>query len=146
MIKTESILRPIIRNLGIEEGVRLSRLKRHWHGIFEKPVSEHIFPSKISQGKLIINVDSPLWLQQLSYYKKDILEKLEAFGIKDIHFRIGRISRSQKAMTQRRDVKKLSPDDALMIDEITVHIKDDSLKDAIQKALEKSLRSGKSDE
>jgi hypothetical protein len=140
MLKTESILRPIIRNLGIEEGVRLSRLKRNWHCIFDKPISLHIFPSKISQGKLVVNVDSPLWLQQLSYYKKDILEKLKAYGIKDIYFRIGRIHRSKKTVIQRRDTKELSSDDTLFVAELTGHIEDVTLKDTIQRALEKSLR------
>ena len=143
MIKTDSILRPIIKNLGIEEGVRLSRIRKNWHNIFDKPVSLHISPAKISQGKLIINVDSPLWLQQLSYYEKDILEKLRVYGIKNIYFRIGKIYRPKKTSVINREKENLSSEDTSFIIELTNHIGDQTLKDAIRKALEKSLRTGK---
>jgi hypothetical protein len=143
MIKTDSILRPIIKNLGIEEGVRLSRVRKNWHNIFDKPVSLHISPAKISQGKLIINVDSPLWLQQLSYYEKDILEKLRAYGIKNVYFRIGKIYRPKKSTAINREKGNLSSEDTSFIIELTNDIGDQTLKDAIQKALEKSLRTGK---
>ena len=46
----------------------------------------HVKCSVLKNGVLTVNVDSSVWLYQLSFKKEDLLKKI---GIKDIRFRIG---------------------------------------------------------
>ncbi len=143
MIKTDYLLTPILKNLGIEEGVRLVSIKNNWHYIFEKPLSLHMSPSRLSEGKLLINVDSPIWLQQLSYYKREITKKLDAYGVKDVHFRIGKLFHKKQFVSKRQKTAELSSEDTLFVSELISQISDDTIKEAVKRALEKSLSSKK---
>ncbi|MDP3260906.1 MAG: DUF721 domain-containing protein, partial [Thermodesulfovibrionales bacterium] len=69
MKRADSLLAPLIKNLKLEDAVKLGRIKTGWADIFEKPVSLHMFPAMLKEGELLINVDSPMWMQQLSFYK-----------------------------------------------------------------------------
>ncbi len=91
MEKAGSLLEPVVKRLGIESGVRLSRIKNDWHTLFEKPLSLHMSPSRLTGGELLLNVDSPIWIQQLNFLKKEILKKLSRYGVREIRFRIGKV-------------------------------------------------------
>lgn len=141
MIKTDSLIAPILKNLGIEEGVRLAQVKNNWHKIFAKPLSQHMFPSKLSGHELLLNVDSPIWLQQLSYYKREITQKLESYGVKDVRFRLGRISQKKQTESHTHGTAELSSEDAFFIEDVVSGIGDETIKESAKRAIEKSLTS-----
>jgi predicted nucleic acid-binding Zn ribbon protein len=139
MEKADSLLGPLLRNLGIEEGVRLARLKNDWHRIIGKPISVHTSPSRLSQGELLLNADSPIWIHQLSFCKAAIIEKLGVYGVRDVRFRIGKIPQ-KKQDRHAQSPGELSSDDALFISELTSGIGDEELKKVVKGAAEKSFR------
>lgn len=143
MIRADDLLAPLLKNLSIEEGVRLARIKKSWHTIFDKPLSLHMSPVKLSEGELLLNVDSPIWLHQLSYYKKEITGKLSAFGIKDIRFRLGRIPPKKNRVSDGQDTVTLSSQESLFISHVVMNVRNEELKTAIKKAIEKSLKTSK---
>jgi len=143
MIKTDSLLAPILKNLGIEEGVRLAQIKNNWHKIFEKPLSLHMSPSKLSECELLLNVDSPIWLQQLGYYKREITQKLYPYGVKDVRFRLGRISQVKKTESHSRKTAELSSEDTFFIEDAVSKIEDETIKESAKRAMEKSFRNKK---
>lgn len=141
MIRAGSILSPILKNLGIENDVRLARIRKNWEKIFDKPLSSHTSPSNLSECELIINVDSPIWIQQLSYFKKDITEKLVDYGVRDVRFRLGRITRKKNFETEKQKTSQLSSEENAFVSELVSKVNDEKLRDAIKGALEKSLGS-----
>jgi hypothetical protein len=143
MIRADSILKPIFKNLGIDDGVRLARIKNNWQKIFKKPLTLHMSPSKLTEGELLINVDSPIWIQQLSYYKREIIENLNVYGVKGVRFRLGNISYAKRHKSHKREIKELSSADTLFIDDLISKINDDTLKESVKRAIEQSLKSGK---
>lgn len=143
MFRTDSLLAPILKNLGIEESVRLAQIKNNWHDIFSKPLSAHMFPSKLSEAELLINVDSPIWMQQLSFYKKEILGKLNAYGVKNVRFRIGKVLQKKQTVRPGQKNTALSGEETIFMSEVLSGISDENLKASVKKALEKSLSSGK---
>ena len=92
MKRINSLCIPLIRNLGIEEGVRFAEIRKDWFSLFSKPLVSHMSPCALSNGELLLNVDSPGWLQELHYYKNDILKKMSSYGVKTVRFRMGRVS------------------------------------------------------
>lgn len=143
MKSTGTLLGPIVKRLGIEEGVRLIRIRNDWHTIFDSPLSLHMSPSILSEGELLLNVDSPIWIQQLSYYKREILTKLSTYGVRDVRFRVGRITREKQLRQSTAAITELSSEDALFISGLVSDIRDDELKKAVKGAAEKSMRRGK---
>ncbi len=142
MERASSLLGPLVDRLGIAEGVLLARLRSDWRGIFDEPLSLHMWPSKYSGGTLLLNVDSPLWVHQLSYHKSAILKKLAVYGIRDIRFRAGKISNRKQPVPDGRALRGLSEDDIAFISGLVSGIDDEALREAIQAAVSRSLKEG----
>jgi len=140
MEKAGSLLGPVVKRLGIESGVRLSRIKNDWHTLFDKPLSLHMSPSRLTEGELLLNVDSPMWVQQLTFYKKEITAKLSGHGVRAIRFKIGKVSPLEPCEEKGRELSELSAEDGRFIEGLVDAIGDDELRNVVRSAVEKSLR------
>jgi hypothetical protein len=141
--KADSLLGPLIKRLGIAEGVRLARLRNDWGRIFKEPLLSHMSPSKLSEGELLLNVDSPIWMQQLNFYKKDLLAKLVPYGVREIRFRIGRIREKIQHFSAVEELEEISSEDDSFVTRLVSGLEDEGLKESVRKAAEKSLRAAK---
>ena len=143
MKKTGAVLGPLLRNLGLESGVRLARIKNDWYEIFDEQITSHLFPVSFSDRELLLHVTSPIWMQQCSYHKSEIIKKLSAYDVQDIRFRLGRIPQKKQAISPPRKTSELTPENRFFISELLSDVSDESLKESIKKALEKSLTARK---
>ena len=146
--RLDSLLRTLIRDFGIENSIRIIEAKKNWHTLFSEPISCHMTPYRVTEGVMFLNVDSPVWLQELTYLKKDIIEKLSPYDIKDVRFKLGKVPK--KAGSGIRDqgfsVKKLSPEEVSYTEKMVSPIIDEELRGTVKRALEKSISSGKTKE
>ena len=143
MNSVDSLLTPFIRELGIEDGVRLAEIKRNWHNLFNKPLSHHMSPSMLSRGEILLNVDSPVWLQELQYYKDDILKKMRSYGVKAVRFRIGRVSKMSEVRSQKSEVRKPTHEELSYIEDTVSKIDDKALRETVRRTIEKAITSNK---
>jgi hypothetical protein len=139
--RTDSLLVPLIKQLGIEDDISLVDIKRNWVQLFDKPLSYHMSPRKLSNGEILINVDSPVWLQELHFYKNEILGKLRPYGVKAVRFKLGKVSTEikSKVKSQKSKVKPLTNDELSYIENTVSGINDLDLRDKIRKAMGKSV-------
>lgn len=132
---------PAIKRLGIEEDVRLQRIRNDWDAIFNQPLSLHMSPSRLLEGELLVNTDSPLWMQQLNFCRQEILGKLAKYGVKEIRLRVGKVFRQKSTDEEagEQPLRKVSEEDAVFIDGLVAAVSDEELKTAIRKAAENFL-------
>jgi predicted nucleic acid-binding Zn ribbon protein len=126
----------------MKEKMRLESLRTHWPRLMGEPLSLHTRPARVDSGVLLINVDSPAWLQQIKYFKQDILEKLSEFDIQDVIFKHGRVcslNAHQPLKTPLRPMKDLREDELQWITFTTSPISDDELRDQIRKTIKRSI-------
>ncbi len=144
MKRADSLLTPFIRELGIEDGVKLAEIRRNWYNLFDKPLSYHMSPFILSKGEILLNVDSPVWLQELTFYKEDIIKKMSSYGVKTVRFRLGRVSIKVKSgiQGQKSRVEQLTTEELSYIEETVSKINDEKLKETVQKAMKKSFATG----
>lgn len=141
MKKTGAVLGPLLKSLGLESGVRLARIKRDWYGIFDEQITSHLFPVSFSERELLLHVTSPIWMQQFSYHKSEIIKKLSIYGVQNIRFRLGRIPQRKQEISPVRKAPELTRENRFFITELLSDIGDENLKETIKKAVEKSLTS-----
>lgn len=145
MKKVGSLLSSTLKALGIEEGMRLRTIQKEWSSIFAEPLSLHTCPVEIKDGDLLVNVDSPVWLQQLKFLKQDILERLKPYGVKDIRLKHGRLYRyRQRASDEQHHqmVKKpckTHPVDSAWLEGIVSGIQDPELKEELRRTITKAV-------
>ena len=141
MKKTGAVLDPLLKNLGIESGVRLVRIKHDWYEIFDEQITSHLFPVNFSDRELLLHVTSPIWMQQFSYHKSEIIKKLSDYGVQNIRFRLGRIPQRKQETSPDSKTPELTRENRLFISELLSDVSDENLKETIKRAVEKSLTS-----
>ena len=145
MKRADSLLASVIKDLGIADGVKFAEIKRDWNSLFDQPLSFHMSPYMFSNSELLIFVDSPAWLQELSFFREDIRRKLESYGVKSIRFRLGRVATNTKkgVRNQKTGVKQLTNVEYEIVKEMVSRIDDEGLKGAMKNTIEKAIASGK---
>lgn len=149
--KLDSILRPVIKNLEIEDGVRFSEIKKNWPLLFQKPLIYHVAPALFSEGELVLNVDSPGWLQELKFFTGEIVKKLSTYGVKTIRLRLGRVAldyRGSRAAAGKDGVcraaaRQFTPEETSYVSRTVSEIDNEDLRGAIGAVLRKAISSGR---
>jgi hypothetical protein len=143
--RADFLLAPLLKDSGIGNGVAFAGIKKNWFSLFQKPLSQHISPCLLNDGELLINVDSPAWLQELKFFKEDIRGKLQPYGIQSVRFRLGRVSMNATPDNKSREPmsRKLNEEERSFIENAVTDIDDDSMKQTLKKTLEKAITSGR---
>lgn len=89
--KINKIFEHLIKKYGIETPVKQNEALFLWPKVVGENIAKHTKAEKISYGKLIVRVDSPVWRNELLFQKNDILNKinnlLKGTNINDIVLR-----------------------------------------------------------
>ena len=84
----------VMRGLGLEKRLHQSQVLLLWPNIVGPDIAAHAQPMSLRNGVLVVAVDHPIWLQELSrFHKRAILEKIQLrvgkSAVSNISFRIG---------------------------------------------------------
>lgn len=146
MKRASSTLSELASELGLGGRLGLHRLKASWEKIFGDTLGSRMYPVSFSRSELLVEVDSPIWLQELSFLKAEILMKLKPYGVEGIRFRAGSARKRQAAGRGRPEepaAKGLTPSEEAFIEELGASVEDSELRESIRAAARKSLSSPK---
>lgn len=84
-------LQTLVKSLGIEKQVEQYKIFDVWNEAVGEQVAKVAQPERIHNGVLIVSVNNAPWRSELTFKKKEILEKIHAIthsnSISDIKFR-----------------------------------------------------------
>jgi predicted nucleic acid-binding Zn ribbon protein len=90
-----TILSGLAKRLGLESSLLELRLQQRWRDIMGEPIGSHTWPDRIRFKKLYLVVRNSVWLQQLTFLKPALLEKLQSHAgrdaVSEIVLRVGEI-------------------------------------------------------
>ncbi len=92
----QSILAKVLKDLDLKSKKEQGRICEFWEEGVGSKIAKHTFPHSLtSQGRLLVNVDSSPWVEELTRFHKEKIKKAmnELLGqevIKEIFFRIGK--------------------------------------------------------
>lgn len=147
MIKISDVLLKIAKKFDLEIKIVEQTINKNWTKLVGERIASHTRPDTVSYRRLLVCVDSPAWMQQLTFLKDDIIKKInKVIGrqiIKDIKFRIGDVakdaSEENKRPDERMEYRLLTKDDLNFADEVTRPIGDGEIKGRAKKAVIKYL-------
>lgn len=97
MIRKENIqtlgdaLKQLVQSLGIEKQVEQYKIFDVWNEVVGQQVAKVAQPERLQNGVLIVNVNNAPWRNELTFRKREILEKIHertnSNSITDIKFR-----------------------------------------------------------
>lgn len=90
-----SLLSGFLKGLGLETKLKEQTCILVWDEVVGEQVSSAAQPEFIRDGKLFVITKSPVWANELNFYKADMIIRLNrrvgANAVKDIIFKAGRI-------------------------------------------------------
>lgn len=97
MIRKENVqtlgdaLKLLVQSLGIEKQVEQYKIFDVWNEVVGQQVAKVAQPERLQNGVLIVNVNNAPWRTELTFRKKEILDKIhertDSKSILDIKFR-----------------------------------------------------------
>ncbi len=88
----DNLLIKLIKKRKWEGNFSLRKLQNEWADIVHKNISNHSNPTFIKNKKLYIDVDSPIWSNELTFLKDKVIERINGYYkkqvVNDIFFRI----------------------------------------------------------
>ncbi|HUJ10086.1 MAG TPA: DUF721 domain-containing protein [Verrucomicrobiae bacterium] len=91
---TDQLVPRVMKKLGLEQRLQQSQVFYLWPSIVGSDIARHAQPVSLKNRLLIVAVDHPVWLQELSRYHKPLIlqrvqERVGPKTVRDIVFRIG---------------------------------------------------------
>lgn len=97
MVRKEQIqtlgdaLKQLVQSLGIEQQVEQYKIFDVWNEVVGQQVAKVAQPDRLHNGVLIVTVNNAPWRNELTFRKREILEKIHertnSHSITDIKFR-----------------------------------------------------------
>jgi predicted nucleic acid-binding Zn ribbon protein len=92
-----SLISDALKRAGLDGIVKEQMCVAVWDEVVGKPVSDAAQPDFVKDGKLFVTTKSPVWANELTFYKQEMIEKLNrragGDALKDIVFKSGRFPR-----------------------------------------------------
>jgi predicted nucleic acid-binding Zn ribbon protein len=139
-----SLLETLIRVYRLEPGLVALRLQAGWIEAVGPAIGTHSYPLEIHRDTLIVVVDSPVWSQELSLFKPELLRKVNSLSdrlsLRQIRFRVGDLPKAPPEAPARlqRDLP-LSPAETSWARELSERLSDPELQHLIQRTLSRAL-------
>ncbi len=143
-----SILAGVAHRLGLESKLFEARLRRQWPDIVGEPIAAHTRPDQIRFKKLYVLVHNSVWLQQLTFLKPVLLEKVNGMAgqplVTEIVLRIGEFAADHASTaegTAAPEPLAIQPS-AQLLREVTLHaqgIQDQALREHLVTLMAQAL-------
>lgn len=148
--RLSTTLLKVLKAQGMEGRLSEYRIVGQWEQAVGAAIARHAQPVAVRAKKLVLVVDSPAWMQQLSLMKPEIMEKLNQGlgrdGIKDITLKLGEVAVSEKLSEAPSHTAVLSADDREKIDNVVREITDPGIRESVRHVMEKDCLSRNRDQ
>ena len=137
-----AILSGLAKRLGLESRLLELRLQHQWPDIIGEPIASQTWPAHIRFKKLHLIVRNSVWLQQLTFLKPALLDKLHkvpgAEAVGEIVLRVGEIPSPPDSSALPADGKTSEPEVEVEMDPHTSGIQDPDLRKRFTRAISRS--------
>lgn len=138
------VLQDRLRALGWERRLQEMEIFNRWEEAVGPQIAGRASPVQIRQGRLTVAVESPVWAQQLSLLKRELLRNIAAVigdGLVDeLYFVSGRIEPPAREALSPAPQAPLTPEDRRSAEKEASRIEDQDLREALRRVLEASCR------
>ncbi len=81
LIQLQEILGRRVAGIDFTRHIALSKLMTDWHRVVGKKIAAHATPLVIKSGRLLIGVDSSIWMNELMSISSTLLDRIKTTGL-----------------------------------------------------------------
>lgn len=148
-VQIAKILTGQARRLKISEGMITYKIWDRWHEIAGDVISLHARPARWQKNALIVRVENSSWLQELSFLKANIVEKIRALcpeiKLAEIRFELGELPTPPPSAKKQTPIslKKLKKEEVDFIERAAGEIDDEVIQEAAKRAMIRGFERGR---
>lgn len=148
-VQISHILTGQARRLKLSEGMITYRIWDRWREIAGDAIALHARPARWQKNTLIVRVENSSWLQELSFLKNNIVEKIRALcpeiKISEIHLELGELPTPPPASKKQLPIslKKLRKEEVDFIERAAGEIDDEAVQEAAKRAMIRGFERGR---
>lgn len=142
LIAIADVLAKTTRRAGLHNNMSSYKIWEKWPDITGPSIAQHARPSRWMGKTLVVRVDHPSWMQELSLLKPQMMERIQEamprVAPKDIRFEFGELPPLPCSKTSRpgeAELHNLKDDEVEFIDRAAGQIADGEIRDAARRAM-----------
>lgn len=143
----KTALKNMIKQMGIQKQINQKMACLVWNDIVGAEIRANTCPVYVRSGILFVTVKSSSWANQLTFLKRDLVQKinqnLKGKIIRDIRFQVGFVGRNKPAVfhkqVERVELCKLDDNDYKRVIEISKDIEDHELQYRLRELLARDI-------
>lgn len=137
------IIEAHFRKIGAESQLFLYQVFTHWQEIVGERLSIRSQPKSLKNGRLVVTVTDPGWMQQLKFMTRQIQDAINRLVgkiiISEIFLVVGELEKQPEVDEKPYKERNLKPNEKQLISESTQHIADPEFKELIESIVKKHL-------
>ena len=142
----KSLLQSIVSSIDGTPFQDQFRVRDMWEAVAGPHIAKKATPEGIRNGILLVSVESSVWMQELTFMKQQILERInqacESSGVKDIRFRLGKTLPGMDNFDEEM-LPELTEEEQKAIEQQTAAVTDRDLRDSLQSLFSTGMKSKK---
>lgn len=149
MEKISSIINKTLNRKGYKKKFLESKARLYWREIVGENIARSAYPIKVENGVMIVFTVSPIWADELSSLKQDILDKINNFLGRKVIYNIKFYYRSELEKGLKLDKKRkpsservreliIPEKDRKRIEDICRSIKDEEIRKSLERFMIKA--------
>jgi len=148
--RVTDLLAAVFHGTPTEKRLNEGKIWLVWDSAVGKQIAGRARPVSFRDGTLTVAVSSAPWMQQLTFLKKGIMEKLNAMlgeeQVREIYLKAGKAERVKSAAAPaRRSTRPLSAAQLQKIAEQTASVVDPDLRGALSELLARHMETDSTD-
>ncbi len=145
--KLSRTLQKILAARGLSGRLDIFRIIGQWEVLVGDVIARHTQPLSLKGKKLSVQVDSSVWMQQLSLLKPELIEKVNrGLGegtITNVTVALGEVKRRSGRREASSPLPPLSDEERMAIDRYTETVREPEIREAIRKVMEMDWKNKK---
>lgn len=145
--RVSNVLEKLLPSYGLTTHLTEWSLKLQWEEIVGGPVAGHSEPSRLAFKCLVVTVDSPAWVQHLTFLRPELTEKIQRSlgreAVTEIRFKVGSLSKTNPSPaftpSERSFRARLDADEVVLIEEYLRPLQDPTLKEQLRSLITRSF-------
>ena len=145
--RISNVLEKILPSYGLKARLAEWSLKLKWREIVGRQVAAHSEPNRLNFKRLVVMVDSPAWVQHLTFLKPELTEKIQRSlgkeAVTEIRFKVGSLSKNSSSPSfsplARPLRTRLDEDEVVLVEEYLRPLQDPTLKERLRSLITRSF-------
>ena len=145
--RISNVLEKLLPSYGLRTRLAEWSLKLKWREMVGEQVAAHSEPIRLNFKRLVVMVDSPAWVQHLTFLKPELMEKIQhSLGkeaITEIRFKVGSLSKSVPSPSFSPPAQplrsRLDEEEVDLVEEYLRPLQDPTLKERMRSLITRSF-------